>query len=400
MVAYSSDTRGEPVVNAVNEVATMERSSLGGAGWATRAIFLTCGIAVSSWAPMVPYVKARLGLDDAQLGLILLAFGGGSMVAMPLAGVLAQRCGYRAVIVGAALLACLLLPLLTLVPGVPALVPALAGFGAAIGMLGVAVNAHAVEVERRDGRTLMSGFHGLFSLGGLIGSAGMSALLAAGLPLSGCAGGVALLLALLVFGARGYLFDEVEPVETRRTPFRLPRGLVWLLGLLCFASFLAEGAMLDWSALFLREQRGFSAAWAGMGYACFSVAMALGRFGGDRLVARLGPVRTVRLGAGLAAAGYLLAIAAPWPWLALSGFVLVGLGASNVVPVMFSAAGRLPGTKAAISIATVTTLGYLGLLCGPALIGLLSHVSSLRLALLMVAVLLALVSASARVVRR
>ncbi|WP_237561481.1 MFS transporter [Frateuria defendens] len=375
-------------------------ASLAAAGWATRAIFLVCGMVVSSWAPMVPYVKARLSLDDAELGLILLAFGGGSMVAMPLAGVLAQRRGYRAVIVGSGLLACLTLPLLALAPGVVALVPALTVFGAMVGTLGVAMNGHAVEVERRDGRGLMSGFHGLFSLGGLAGSAGMSALLAAGLPLAGCAVGVSLLLALLVLVARDHLFDEAEPAHERRAPFRLPRGLVWLLGLLCFASFMAEGSMLDWSALFLREERGFAPAVAGLGYACFSVAMAAGRFGGDWLVARVGPVWTVRAGAGLAALGYLLAIALPWPALALFGFVLVGLGGANVVPAMFSAVGRLPGTSPAISMATVTTLGYLGLLCGPALIGLLSHASNLRWALLAVAALLAVVAASARVVRR
>jgi MFS family permease len=158
--------------------------------------------------------------------------------------------------------------------------------------------------------------------------------------------------------------------------------------------------MLDWSAVLLRDFRGFSAASAGIGYACFSVAMAAGRLTGDSVIARLGPVWTVRIGAGVAALGFLLAAMTPWPPVSLFGFVLIGLGASNIVPVMFSAAGRLPGIPPAISIATVTTLGYAGLLSGPALIGFLAHASNLPAALAVVAGMLLLVAAAARIVRR
>jgi MFS family permease len=174
---------------------------------------------------------------------------------------------------------------------------------------------------------------------------------------------------------------------------------VLLLGLLCFISFLAEGSMLDWSAVLLRDSRGFSEASAGIGYAVFSVAMALGRLTGDRAVARFGPVRTVRYGACVAAAGFMMAALLVEPWAALAGFALVGLGAANIVPVMFGAAGRLPGTSPGIAIATVTTLGYVGLLCGPALVGFLAHVSSLPLALATVGATLLLTAVSARVVK-
>jgi predicted MFS family arabinose efflux permease len=184
-----------------------------------------------------------------------------------------------------------------------------------------------------------------------------------------------------------------------RAAFAVPRGIVLLLGLLCFISFLAEGAMLDWSAVFLREFRGFDAATAGIGYAGFSVAMALVRLVGDRVVTRIGPVLTVRLGAGLAAAGFLLATLVAWPPAALLGFVLVGFGAANIVPVMFGAAGRLPGASPEISLATVTMLGYAGLLSGPALIGFLAQASSLAVALATVAGLLLLTAACARWVR-
>ncbi|OOG42107.1 MFS transporter [Rhodanobacter sp. C05] len=376
------------------------RERLGAATRATRLIFLVSGIGMASWAPMVPYAKARLGLDDAGLGLVLLAFGGGSMLSMPLIGLLTHRYGNRKVIGVAGLLLCVAIPLLAIVPTVLSLTVTLLYFGAMLGAVDVAMNAHAVEVERRDGRALMSGFHGLFSIGGLAGAAIMSALLALGLPLWAGAVVIALLLALIVLSQRSSLLSRVDDAAERAAVFRLPRGLVLLLGVLCFVSFLAEGSMLDWSAVLLRDFRGFSAASAGIGYACFSVAMAVGRLAGDRVVGRLGPVWAVRVGAGTAALGFLLAAMSPWPPVSLSGFVLIGLGASNIVPVMFSAAGRLPGIPPAISIATVTTLGYAGLLSGPALIGFLAHASNLPVALAVVAGMLLLVAASARIVRR
>jgi predicted MFS family arabinose efflux permease len=376
------------------------RAQLGAATRATRLIFLTSGIGMASWAPMVPYAKARLGLDDADLGLVLLAFGGGSMVSMPLVGWLTHRYGNRKVISVAGLMLCVAIPLLAIVPNAPALAAVLLYFGAMLGAVDVAMNAHAVEVERRDGRALMSGFHGLFSIGGLAGAAIMSTLLALGLTLWASALAIALLLALIVLSQRSSLLPGVDDAAEWSAVFRLPRGLVLLLGVLCFVSFLAEGSMLDWSAVLLRDFRGFSAASAGIGYACFSVAMAAGRLAGDRVVERLGPVSAVRIGASTAAIGFLLAAMAPWPAASLSGFVLIGLGASNIVPVMFSAAGRLPGNPPAISIAAVTMLGYAGLLSGPALIGFMAHASNLPVALAVVAGLLLLVAGSAWIVRR
>ncbi|WP_449428171.1 MFS transporter [Rhodanobacter umsongensis] len=387
-------------MNVLSESISTGREQLGAATRATRLIFLVSGIGMASWAPMVPYAKARLGLDDAGLGLVLLAFGGGSMLSMPLVGWLTHRYGNRKVISVAGLLLCVAIPLLAIVPNVLTLTVTLLYFGAMLGAVDVAMNAHAVEVERRDGRALMSGFHGLFSIGGLAGAAVMSALLALGLPLWAGAVAIALPLALIVLSQRSSLLARVEDAAGREAVFRLPRGLVLLLGVLCFVSFLAEGSMLDWSAVLLRDFRGFSAASAGIGYACFSVAMAAGRLGGDRVIARLGPVWTVRVGAGMAAIGFLLAAMSPWPSASLAGFVLIGLGASNIVPVMFSAAGRLPGIPPAISIATVTTLGYAGLLSGPALIGFLAHASNLPVALAVVAGMLLLVAGSARIVRR
>ena len=377
-------------------------ASLPAARRATRLIFLVSGIAMSTWAPMVPYIKVRLGLDDAQLGAALLAFGGGSMLSMPFVGWLAHRLGNRVVIMSAGLLMCLALPALAHVSSVAMLVGTLLYFGVMLGAVDVAMNAYAVEVEYRSGDRLMSGFHGLFSVGGLSGAALLSGLLAFGLGLPGAAITIAIALALIVLwlhrGLRGDASSSGVDIEEKSHPGK-PSAGAWLLGLMCFVSFMAEGSMLDWSAVFLRDVRGMASASAGFGYACFSVAMAAGRFSGDRLIARHGPVWVVRVGAGVAVAGFLLVACVPHTVASLLGFVLIGLGASNIVPVMFSAAGRLPGTPPAVSIATATTLGYVGLLSGPALIGFVAHASSLPVAFIAVAVLLVLVGLSARMVR-
>ncbi len=373
---------------------------LNGAKRATRLIFLVAGIGMSAWAPMVPYAKARLGLDDAQLGLALLAFGGGSMLSMPFVGWLAHRLGNRTLIVASGLLMCLALPALALVPDMAALIAVLLYFGVVLGAVDVSMNAHAVDVERMDGGRLMSGFHGLFSVGGLTGSGVMSALLALGVPLIVAASVMAVMLAGVVMWLRHDLLNDAPSADAPpKEPLTMPHALAWLLGLLCFVSFLAEGSMLDWSAVFMRDFRGVSPASAGFGYAFFSVAMALGRLTGDRIVGRFGPVWTMRIGAALAAAGFLMAAVVSSAAMSIVGFVLIGIGASNIVPVMFSAAGRLPGTPPAIAIATVTTLGYVGLLSGPALIGVVAHVSNLAVAFGGVAALLVLVSLSARIVK-
>jgi MFS family permease len=367
---------------------------------ATRGFFLIAGISTSSWASMVPLAKARLDLDEAHLGLVLLCMGLGSTAAMPVAGVLSHRYGNRKVLTIGGLVVCLGLLLVTLAPSAILLGAALVLFGGAAGVLDVAMNAHAVDVETLHRRPLMSGFHGLYSAGGLAGSAGMSALLGTGAPLVACAGVVSLLLAVIVATQWRKLIalvrDEAAP---RRSRFVLPSATVFVLGGLCLVVFLAEGAMMDWSAVFLRSARGFAISRAGLGFAAFSVTMTTGRLFGDRLTSALGPVRIVRYGSLVAAGGFVLATSLPWPATSLAGFVLVGLGASNIVPVLFSAAGRIPGASPGISIATVTVFGYSGMLSGPVAIGFLAHATSLSLALGGVAVLLVVVSACAAIAR-
>jgi predicted MFS family arabinose efflux permease len=366
---------------------------------ATRAMFLVCGTVTASWAPQVPLAKARLGLDDGVLGLTLLGLGAGAMVAMPLAGLLAARFSSRAITALSGVLICLALPLVVLAPDAPLLALALFLFGAAIGSMDVAMNVQATVVEARGGRPVMSSFHGMFSVGGLVGAGGSSLLLAFGIaPLAATLIVSGLMLALLLSQAGAMLPPERAGAQAGLR-LSLPRGPILVLGLLTFVLFQAEGAVLDWSAVFLHDARGQDPSVAGLGYAVFAVAMAVMRLTGDGITSRFGGENVVRIGSALAAAGFLLAILTPWPLTGLVGFFLVGVGAANVVPVLFSAAGRVPGTDPGLAISTIATLGYCGILAGPAAIGFVADHLGLPLALGLVAALLVATAGAARAVR-
>lgn len=363
----------------------------------TRIAFFVAGFGVSAWAPLVPFAKARAGLDDAALGLLLLCLGVGSMLAMPLAGSLATRFGCRRVIGCAATAMCAMLPILATASAVPALAIALFLFGVALGCLDCAVNIQAVIVERASGRTMMSGFHGLYSVGGIAGAAGMTGLLGVGAPPLGaalCVSGLAL-LATLKASAQALAHGS----ERAGPAFAAPRGVVLFMGVLCFIVFLVEGAMLDWSAVFLSGVRQVPSTLAGLGYVAFAATMTLGRLTGDAVVGRFGQHAVVSGGAVLAAAGLALATTVPaWP-VALLGYALVGAGCANIVPVMYSLCGRQRAMPENIAVPAISTLGYAGILAGPALIGFVAHGTGLSVALLGVAALLLGVAASARLLR-
>jgi predicted MFS family arabinose efflux permease len=361
---------------------------------ATSAMFLICGTATSSWAPMVPFAKDRLALDEAALGFILLALGGGSTVAMPLAGVAIHRFGSRPVVLTAALGTCAALPFLA-VPISPTLLAiTLFAFGAALGALDVAMNAQAIAVQHAAGRPMMSSFHALFSVGGIAGALLVSLFLRGGIGLLPCAVSIAVVLAALALFEQRHLVADLGGADTGTFTI-VPKAAVLFLGALCFLSFLGEGAVLDWSAVFLREHREVDVSLAGVGYAVFSVAMTICRLTGDAMTHRFGPRAMLRIGGALACAGFLGAALLPSPIAALAGFAIVGIGAANIVPVLFSGAGRVPGVAPGIALATITTIGYVGLLLGPALIGFVADATSLPLAFVLVAVLFGVVAVSA-----
>ena len=362
--------------------------------WATRAAFFVVGLTVSAWAPLIPHARQRLGVDEAQLGLLLLCMGIGSVLVMPLAGGLAARFGCRRMQLAAGALICLSLPFLAVAATPAGLALALLGMGAGLGVFNVVVNVQAVAVERAAARAMMPGFHGMFSVGGIAGAGGVSVLIGLGAsPLLAASVATALALLLLAVSAPAML---PYGGESGRAAFARPRGKVLLIGAICFVMFLAEGSVLDWGALFLTSNRHLPPSTAGFGYVAFASAMTLGRLAGDRIVQMLGATRVVLFGGVVAACGLLLAVLLPWGWAGLTGFALVGIGAANVVPVMFSAAGRQHDMPTHLAIAAVTTLGYAGVLLGPALLGFVAKLTGLPAALGLVALLLALAASGAR----
>ena len=365
---------------------------------ATRLAFLVAGFGVACWAPLVPFAKARLQVDDGMLGVLLLCIGVGSVAAMLLTGALSARYGSRPIIVAGGLGMTALLPLLSIAATPVALGAVLLLFGAGLGSLDVAMNQHAVDVERAGDRPMMSGFHALFSVGGFLGATLMTFLLSSG------ASAFAATLACSVLMLAAMLFAWPRLLRAAGAGegplFVAPHGVVLLMAGLCAAVFLAEGAMLDWSALLVTGRGLAGEAQGGLGYMCFAIAMTAGRLVGDAVVRRIGDHATLVRGGLLAVAGFAVLLLAPLPALALAGFALVGLGASNIVPVLFRRAGAQTVMPAGLAVAALTTTGYAGVLVGPAGIGFVAKATSLPAAFWMLAVLMALVPLTAGRVTR
>jgi MFS family permease len=364
----------------------------------TRVAFFIAGFAIAAWAPLVPFAKGRLNLDEATLGLVLLCLGIGSLLSMPLIGMAAARFGCRKVIVIGAIALCLIIPWLAIAPSVLALAIALFLFGAAIGAIDVTVNIQAVIIEKASRQSLMSGFHGMFSFGGIIGAGGVSLLLGMGVtPFI-----ATLIVSAIILGSIIAIGSYLLPYgsESEGAIFAFPKGIILFLGVLSFICFLAEGAILDWGAVYMSSAKGVSTELAGWGYTVFSITMTICRFYGDGIVQRLGGFKIILLGGLFAALGYFVVVLVPHWIPALLGFALIGVGTSNIVPIFFSAAGKQKIMPANLAIASLTFLGYGGILLGPALIGFIAEVTSLSIAFSLVAVLMLFVGASAKVATR
>lgn len=361
---------------------------------ATRLSFLVAGFGIACWAPLVPFAKARLGVDDGTLGLLLLCLGVGSVVAMLATGPLSTRFGSRPVILSGGFGLVVFLPFLALADTPLTLGLALFAFGGSLGSIDVAMNIHAVEVEKAAGTPLMSGFHALFSIGGFFGATSITFLLSAsvGILAATLMASVAMALAMGIAWPR-----LLKSVHTNNGPlFAVPRGLVLLLAALAAVTFLVEGAVLDWSALLVTEMGHVETALGGLGYMLFAIAMTCGRLVGDSVAARFGDRRTILYGGLVAALGFVVVLEAPVGWFALSGFALIGLGASNIVPVLFRLAGTQTAMPPELAIAAITTIGYAGILVGPAGIGILAQHLGLVTAFWLLAGLLLLVPLFAR----
>jgi hypothetical protein len=387
-----------------DRIAVAARPSLdeaGAARLAIAAIFFVNGFTFANLIPHIPSLQARLGIGTGLLGLALLGLAAGALVSMPLAGVLVARIGSRTVTLVSAVLLCLLTPLPLLAPDLPVLAAVLVAFGAANGAMDVSMNAHGVAVENRLGRPVMSSLHALYSIGGLVGAGGTVGLLSLGVaPMVQITGAALAGLLVVVVAVARFLLPPAVDIARGGTKFALPHGSLLLLGLMGFGILMTEGAMADWTAVYLRNDLGLDAALAGAGFAVFSLAMAAGRLTGDRLVAATGPAVLVRGGATLAAFGLAGALVFHDPLAALIGFGCVGLGLANIVPILFSAAGRTPGVEPGTAIAAVTTSGYCGFLAGPPLVGFAADQIGLPAALGLLVGFMVLAALAGGVVRR
>ncbi|MFI1436192.1 MFS transporter [Streptomyces lydicus] len=366
---------------------SLPRSDLRRARWAVAAVFLIHGSVTGNFATRIPWIQDHTALSPGQLGLALAFPAIGASLAMPLAGRISHRFGARAALRGLLALWTLSLVLPALSPGLYTLCPALLVYGAASGTADVAMNALGVETEDRLGRPIMSGLHGMWSVGALLGSAAGTVAAHADWDARLHLAGAALVLTLLgALACRGVLDLRSAPEEHPPPRFALPPRSALVIGAVGFCAVFAEGAGLDWSAVYLRDRLGTDPGLAAASTTAFACTMAAARLAGDKVVARFGAVRTVRAGGALAAAGGLLVVLARHPAAAMAGFGLMGLGIAVVVPLAFAAAGR-SGPAPSQAIAGVATITYTSGLIAPSAIGGIAQATSLTVSFALVTAL-------------
>ena len=366
--------------------------------WAVAAIFFVNGFVTGSWAPQIPVFLTRLDISEFTLGLLILLFGAGAVSAMVWAGHLIPKHGSKTVTSLFAVAGSFGLLLVALAPNVPVAAVAMYIFGGTIGAMDVSMNANAVTVEKKLGRAIMSSSHGFWSLGGFVGGGlgGIAIQNYGHLPHAAVVSVVA--IAIVAFSLRHLLADL--PVAQEHKKFVLPRNpTVYVIGVMALLSMNSEGAVLDWGALYLRQELGSDIATAGFAFGAFAGAMALMRFLGDGVRNRLGAVATFRISGVVAAAGMLVAGLAPSPWIAIAAFAISGLGIANMVPILFSAAGNQPGVSPGAGMSVVTTMGYSGILVAPSIIGFIGERTGFAPVYIGIAVLLMLVFLAAGITK-
>ena len=373
--------------------------------WAVALMFMANGFVMGVWATQIPLLLPRHDITKPVVGLLILGLGIGAVSAMLFSGKLLARFGSRTMTRGFALALVPVLPMVVFAPSLPTVAIAMALMGAVAGSMDVGMNANAVAVERTQGRAIMSSSHGFWSLGGFFGGLGGGPVIAAyGAEMQSLiAAGIVLVLVAIAWP---FLVEEprvvIAPAGLPRkdvqaaSPPLLPRHLgIWVLGILSFLSMVPEGAVLDWSALYLLNEHGATVSQSGLAFGLFSGAMAVLRFIGDAVRNRFGAVRTLRVSALIGSGGMFLAAIAPTPELATAGFFLSGIGVANLIPIIFSAAGNFPGVAAGTAISTVTMLGYSGILVAPSAIGFVAQQVGFRPTYIGLAMLMLVVAAMA-----
>ncbi|WP_195299279.1 MFS transporter [Bacteroides uniformis] len=365
---------------------------------ANRVAFMAIGVLEAAWAPLVPYVKSSFAIDEGTLGLLMLCSGFGSICALPLSGFLVNRFGAKKVVYVSGLLMAFALLTISLLMNMWLTGAMLMVFGGCTITIDVAANMNGVAIERKTGRYLMSGFHGGYSLGTLIGAGAMSVLFTLGLmPEWAVVICMVPTLLALVFGCRDLLPREElvsdTPVEEpRRSRLYIP-PMVVVVGLLCFIMYASEGAVMGWSAIFVSQERGIDMSIAGFFYTAFAVAMTIMRLCGDKIVNRLGQRAVVAGGALLIAVGFMAVVLIDSAVAAVIGFATVGFGAANVVPQLVSFAAHIKGMAVHNIISFINALGYSGILLGPVIIGFAGKQYGLHIPFVGIAVFALIVSA-------
>jgi len=371
------------VTAVLGAVAPAARGDFRRARWSTRLQFAALGLLGGIWGAHIPSVKATHGLSEFSLSMVLLAGACGSISALFFAGRVVGALGARRTVVVAGWLMSAMFALILLLPGLWAVLPAAFLFGCGMSVFDVSINSEGSELESLSG-PIMSNLHGMFSVGAMSGAALSSAMLHAGIaPAVQLGSAAAILAALMLFASFGMLDTHAAAAgaDKEKAHFAWPCGLLLVIGLLIFTGMIAEGVMMDWCVLYLKQDLAMPQAQAALGYSAFAGSMALSRFAGDSLRARYSERSILFAGAALAAVAMAVVLLVGVPWVAMVGFGLVGAGLAPVAPILFNAATRVPGVSRAAAIASVTSIGYSGFMIGPPLIGSVAQATSLTVAL-------------------
>jgi fucose permease len=390
-VSHTAETSALPAAHRDLPMIARRRARL-----ATMALFFIAGMLYASWGVHVPTVRDKFSLNAAWLSVALFSLTGGSIATMTVNGKWIARVGTRRACLAAGLLMTVCTALILVAPSYWLLLPVLVLFGAGMATVDVAMNAEASAVEAALGRPIMSSLHGMFSIGGMAGAAVAGLLLSLGIA-------PALHLALVALAATIVLFaacpatlppvpHDTHAASGHHASNRWRSPVLWALGAIALIALVAEGAMYDWASVYMRDVVRATPAFSSVGYAAFSAAMAAGRFAGDAVRARFGAVQLVLVSASVACVGMIGALLLPFPFTALAGFALMGIGLANMMPVMFAAAMRVKGVHAAEGLAHVAGVAYVGLLLGPVMIGGIAQVTNLQIGLSVVALCAALVA--------
>lgn len=339
--------------------------------YAARCAFFLAGFTITTWAPMIPVIKERLQIGDNILGLLLLCIGVSAFVFMPIAGILNQKLGCKKMLQINIILFALILIIISSLNNIWSLVIFLLLFGSVMGTIDVTMNINSVIVEKLSKKRIMSSMHAFWSVGCFC-SAGLFSILAKQ--------GLDITMISIIHGIIIFIFCLITSPyfltykgANNEKPIAIPHGIVILFGILACISFLAEGAIMDWSGIFLTETKNLELSLAGIGYAIFSVAMLIIRFIGDRAVQYIGEEQICVFGALISGLGFLLVVLIDNFYLMPIGFICIGLGSANIVPVLYSLLKNQNDMPINAAVTAITCMGYTGVILGPALLGFIAH---------------------------